>query len=56
MYVPADAVIRKVLVFVEKGVKSAQANELKRGKYNFYVAVECLNIKRDTKSEGNLLF
>ena len=32
IYVPADAVIRKVGVFVEKGVKGAQVNELKGGK------------------------
>ena len=32
IYVPADTVIRKVVVFVEKGVKSVQVNELKGGK------------------------
>ena len=32
IYVPADAVIRKVGVFVEKRVKGAQVNELKGGK------------------------
>ena len=30
-------------------------SEFKGGRYNFYVAVECLNINRYIKSEGNLL-
>ena len=54
IYVPADAVIRKVGVFVEKGVKGVQVNQLKGGKYNFYVEVKCCKINRHIKSEDNL--
>ena len=30
-------------------------NEFKRGKHNFYVAVECFDINGYVESEGNLL-